>query len=62
MEKAEQRIIIKYFYMQGLGCKLIHGNLEKTLYKNAYSLSEVKCWLTRFKTGDLIFQDQERPD
>jgi transposase len=53
MDRIEQRVIVKYFFLKGHGSKLIHKELVSTLQDNAISLSTVKNWLRRFKIGDL---------
>ena len=60
MEKHEQRFVVKFFYIKGLGCKKIHRKLGNTLGDSAMSLSSVKRWLDRFKNGDFSCQDLER--
>jgi hypothetical protein len=42
MDKSEQRILIKYFSMKGLGSRLIHSGLKSVLHDSAYSLSAVE--------------------
>mgnify|MGYP001073832873 CR=1 FL=1 len=60
MENHEQRIVIKFFYLKGLGYKKTHQELEEVLHESAISLSTVKRWIQRFKSGDLTCQDLER--
>jgi hypothetical protein len=61
MDRIEQRIMMKYFILKGHGSKLIHKKLVNTFQDNAISLSTVKNWLGRFKSGDLSCGDEERP-
>jgi transposase len=61
MDRIEQRVMVKYFFLKGHGNKLIHKELVSTLQDNAISLSTVKNWLRRFKSGDLCCGDEERP-
>jgi hypothetical protein len=56
MEKSEQRFIIKFFFMKGLGAKATHKELTAVLGTTAYSLHEVKEWRARFAAGDLSCQ------
>jgi hypothetical protein len=42
MEKSEQRSVIKFFFLKGLGAKAIHSELTAVLGSIAYSLSQVK--------------------
>jgi transposase len=60
MEKSEQRFVIKFLFLKGLGAKAIHRALTAVLASTAYSLSQVKEWRARFATGDLSYQDQFR--
>jgi hypothetical protein len=61
MEKSEQRSVIKFFFLKGLGAKEIHRELTTVLDSTAYSLSQVKEYHTRFVTGELSCQDEFRP-
>jgi hypothetical protein len=60
MEKSEQRFIIKFLFLKGLGAKAIHRELIAVLASTAYSPSQVKEWRARFAIGDLSCQDQFR--
>jgi len=60
MEKREQRFVIKFFFLKGLGSKKIHRKLQDTIGESAYCLAEVKFWLARFREGDLSCEDHER--
>jgi hypothetical protein len=60
MEKSEQRFVIKFLFLKGLGAKAIHRELTTVLASTAYSLSQVNEWRARFATGDLSCQDQFR--
>jgi transposase len=60
MEKSEQRFVIKFLFLEGLGVKAIHRKLTAVLASTAYSLSQVKEWRARFATGDISCQDQFR--
>jgi hypothetical protein len=56
MEKSEQRVIIKFFYMKGLSANETHIQLTAVLSPTAYSLRQVKAWRARFAAGDLSCQ------
>jgi hypothetical protein len=56
MEKSDQRFIIKFFFMKGLGAKATHRELTAVLGPMAYSLRQVKEWRARFAAGDLSCQ------
>jgi transposase len=45
--------MIIYFFLKGHGRKRILKELVNTLQDNAISLSTIKNWLRRFKSGDL---------
>jgi len=60
MEKREQRFVIKFFFLKGLGSKKIHRKLQDTIGESAYCRAEVKFWLARFREGDLSYKDHER--
>jgi hypothetical protein len=60
MDRIEQRVIAKYFFLNGHGSKLIHKELVNVLQGNAISLPTVKNWLRRFESGDLSCRDEER--
>jgi transposase len=53
--------MVKYFFLKGHESKLIHKELVSTLQNNAISLSTVKNWLRRFKSGYLSCSDEEQP-
>jgi transposase len=61
MDRIEQSIMVKYFFLKGHGSKLIHKELVNALQDNAISRSTVKNWLRRFKSGDLSCGDEEGP-
>jgi hypothetical protein len=49
------------FLSQRTQSKHIHKELVITFQDNAISLSAVKNWLRRFKSGDLSYGNEERP-
>jgi hypothetical protein len=54
-------MMVKYFFLKEHKSKLIHKELVSTLQDNAISLSIVKNWFRRFKSGDLFCGGEERP-
>jgi hypothetical protein len=42
MEKSEQRSVLKFLVLKGLGAKAIHRELTIALTSIAYSVSQVK--------------------
>jgi hypothetical protein len=61
MDRIEQRMMVKYFFLKEHGSKLIYKELVSTLQDNAISLSTIKNWFRRFKSGDLFCGDEEPP-
>jgi transposase len=61
MDEREQRFVIKFLWLQGLGWKAAHTQLSSTLTGTALSLSTVQRWLRRFKEGNTLREDAERP-
>jgi hypothetical protein len=61
MDLIKQRVMLKYFFSQEHGSKRIHKKLVSTRQNNATSLSAVKNWPRKFKSGDLSYGDEERP-
>jgi hypothetical protein len=51
----------KYFFLKGHGSKLIHKELVTTLQDNVISLSIVKNWLRRCKSGELSCAHEKGP-
>jgi hypothetical protein len=62
MEKSEQRFIVKFLFFTNSGSKAIHTELTAIVGSMAYSLTQIKEWHVRFKTGDLSCENQTRPD
>jgi hypothetical protein len=42
MEKSEQKFIVKFLFLKGLGSKTIHRKLTAVLGSTAYSLTQIK--------------------
>jgi transposase len=57
MDKEDQRLVAKYFWIKGLGAKEIHQELINTFGAHAYGPSQIKIWLRRFRDGDLECRD-----
>jgi hypothetical protein len=60
MEKSEQRVVIKFLWMKGLGARLIHIKLSRVLGDDCYSPAAIERWLARFREGDLSCADHSR--
>jgi hypothetical protein len=61
MEKSEQRFVVKFLFLKGLGSKAIHTELTAVLGSTVYSLPQIKIWHVRFATGDLSCEDYLKP-
>jgi hypothetical protein len=61
MEKSEQRFIVKFFFLKGLGSTIIHSKLAAVFGSIIYSLTQVTEWRARFKADDLSCEDKSRP-
>jgi hypothetical protein len=53
--------MVKYFFLKRHGSKLIQKERVSILQDNTISLSTVKNWFKRFKSGDLSCSDEKRP-
>jgi transposase len=60
VDKEDQRLVVKYFWIKGWGAKKIHQELSNTLGANAYGPSQIKIWLRRFRDGDTECRDLTR--
>jgi transposase len=61
INRIEQRMMVKYFFLKRHGSKLIHKELVSKFQDSAISLSTLKNWLRRFKSGDLSYSDEKLP-
>jgi hypothetical protein len=57
MEKSEQRVLIKFLWMKGLGARRIHIKLSRILGDDCYNPAAIKRSLTPFREGDLSCAD-----
>jgi hypothetical protein len=53
MDPVEQRIILKFLFIKGLGYKAALSELCLVLGECTYSLSQMKRWIYRFPDGNL---------
>jgi hypothetical protein len=60
MEKAEQRFVVKFFFVKDFGSKIIHRELTAILGSTVYLLTQITEWLARLKPGDLLCKDKCR--
>jgi histone-lysine N-methyltransferase SETMAR len=60
MDEREQRVVIKFLWLQKQGSKVIHADLRGTLGDLAVSLPSVKRWLRRFREGNTSCEDGNR--
>jgi histone-lysine N-methyltransferase SETMAR len=61
MDNFEQRIVMKFLFLQGKGYKAIHTEVHGVLGQEAVSLSTAKRWCQRFKQGQFDLNDEIRP-
>jgi hypothetical protein len=61
MDRIEQRVTVKYFFLKGHESKLIHKELVNTLQDNAIPVSIVKNWIRGFESGELSCREDELP-
>lgn len=60
MSNLEQRVIIKFFFDEGLSPDSIQSKLYQHFGDQAYAISTIKKWITRFKWGKEDFEDEPR--
>jgi transposase len=60
-DEVEERFIVRYFFLKGLGNKRISAELHSTLHSSAIPNSTVKRWINKFETGDLSCDEYARP-
>jgi transposase len=60
MDKFEQRVVMKFFFLQGERYKAIYQKLHTAFAEESASLSTVKRWCRRFKSGHFSVQDDRR--
>jgi hypothetical protein len=53
--------IIQDFWIEGRGGKCIIFEMKEAFRENAYSESQIKFWLARFKESGVNCEDQSRP-
>jgi hypothetical protein len=62
VDRIEQGVMAKYFFLKGPRSKLSHKELVNALQDNAISLCTIKNWLRRFNSDDRSCGNEERPD
>lgn len=60
MEKSELKIVVKYYFLQGMGYRSIYKEINTALPETDISLSSVKRWCKKFSSGDLSCNDLSR--
>jgi len=61
MNNVEQRVVIKFLWLKGWGNRRIHQELTAVLHYNSLSITQVKEWLRKFKSGHFSCEDEDRP-
>lgn len=60
MTNLEQRVIIKFLFHDGLTPDQIHFKLDQHFGSQAYAISTIKKWITRFRWGKNDYGDEPR--
>jgi transposase len=60
MDEREQRVVIKFLWLEEYGTKVIHAHLPGTLGATAVSLRTVKRWVRHFREGYTSCKDKPR--
>jgi hypothetical protein len=60
IDRIKQKVMATYFFPKGYRSKHIDKELVSAFQDNAISMSTVKNWFRRFKSGDLSCGDEER--
>jgi hypothetical protein len=61
IDHVEQRSVLMFLFVKGLRYKVAHGELCSPTGEQAYSLSQMRRWIHRFKEGNLWWEDGHRP-
>jgi transposase len=56
----EQRAVIRFLMLKGLGVQQIHSELESVYHKEALDLPTVCKWSARFRVGRTKLSDDPR--
>jgi hypothetical protein len=56
------RIVLKFLFLKGLGCKATHRELFSVLGHCIYSLLQTNQWIRRFRGGNLSCKKQDRSE
>jgi hypothetical protein len=60
MDHFEQPVLLEFLFLKGLRYKAAHIESSSVLGEQLYSLSQAKQWISRFKDGDLSFENDDR--
>jgi hypothetical protein len=60
MEKAEQRFVVKFFFVKDFDSKIIHKKLTAILGSTVYALTQITEWRAHLKAGELLCEDKCR--
>jgi hypothetical protein len=60
VEKSEQRVVITFQWMKGLGARRIHTKLSRVLGNDCDSLAAIELWPAGFGEGDLSCTNHSR--
>jgi hypothetical protein len=59
MDHFKQRVALKFLFLKGQRHKAAHIELSSVLGEQAYSLSQAKGWIRRFKDGGISCEDDD---
>jgi transposase len=60
MDMFEQRIVMKFLFLQGSRYKAIYTEIDAVLHEQVFSLATLKRWFQRFKQCDFDVSDEIR--
>ena len=60
MSKLDQRVITKFLFEDGLPPDQIHLKLVQHFGEQAYAISTIKKWITKFRWGKDDYEDEHR--
>jgi len=60
MDYEEWRVVVKYYYLMGMGYKAIYTEISQRFPQSIISKEFIKKWCGVFKSGDLSCNDKKR--
>jgi hypothetical protein len=59
MDRFEQRVVLKFLFLKGLRYKAAQTEPSSVLGEQAYSLSQAKRWIRRFKDSNISCNEND---